>query len=357
MFRAAVIALLMIVTTPAALRAQTGPQPQQPVEEERMVTRTYDLTDLFRAPRNYPLPQSMVPATRLPGEEPLRGGGQSLFGGMEGEKSAAPSLFPQPVTAESIGQLLMGTIAPQSWRDAGGSLGSLRFIGARLVVSQTADNQKQIEDLLNIIRDEAGTAYMVSVQAQWIQFTPDDLRAITGKPSDATGAALKEVPDGLLTDAKVYARGQTLGYNGQTVHVASGRANTVITGMEPVVGTQAIGYSLQTVTVQSGVALQVTPQVLSDGKLISLDLHSIVSEIDDTAPLPDPRALDTDGPTTEPIEQTLGQRARIIAQQFSTTARIPVGKRVLIGGMTFDPGANAETGKQLYLVIEANAIK
>ena len=45
------------------------------------------------------------------------------------------------------------------------------------------------------------------------------------------------------------------------------------------------------------------------------------------------------------------------SQEFSTTARVPVGKKVLIGGMTFDPGANAEGAKQLYLVIEANAIK
>jgi hypothetical protein len=35
-----------------------------------------------------------------------------------------------------------------------------------------------------------------------------------------------------------------------------------------------------------------------------------------------------------------------------------VGRKVLVGGMTFNPGAAAGEGtKQLYLVVEANAIK
>src|SRR4029453_8303287 len=126
---------------------------------------------------------------------------------------------------------IMTTIAPESWRTAGGAIGSLQFIGTRLVVSQTPANQKQIEELLNSIREESGGGYLVSVQAYWVNFSADDLRAIAGNKGAAPDAAatLKEVPDALLTDAKGYSRGQALGFNGQTVHVASGRANTVVT--------------------------------------------------------------------------------------------------------------------------------
>ncbi len=360
MFRRTVfIALMLIVCAPAALRAQLAPTSGTPVDSEKTVIRTYDLTDLFRVPRDYPLTPAMVPATRLPSEDAFTGAtaakGSLTAGGMAAPDYGSPAQA--PATAESVAQLVMGTVDPESWRDAGGEIGSLRSIGSRLVVSQTAANQKQIEELLNGIREEGGGTHMVSVQAYWVHFTPEELSAIAGKPGDGAAAAtLREVSDALLAGANVYARGQTLGFSGQTVHVASGRANTVIIGMEPVVGTQAVGYQIQTATVQSGVALQVTPQVLSDGKLISLDLHSIVSEIDDAAPLPDPRALAKEGPTTQPIETTLGRRARIAAQQFSTTARIPAGKKILISGMTFDP-ASADSAKQLYLVIEANAIK
>ena len=375
---AASIAFVMILASPALLRAQAKapigslpgqPAPAQPanagapVETEKTVIRTYDLTELFRVPRNYPLPPSMVPTSHLAQVGQMVPGGGFEGGGMGG---MAPGAFggemgiaTQPPTSDTVVTLIMSTVAPESWREAGGAVGSARLLGARLVVSQTAANHKQIEDLLNGIRDEGGGAYMVTVNAYWVQLTPDDLRAIAGKPGDAAAAAatLKEVPDAMLTDAKVYSRGQTLGFNGQTVHVASGRANTVITGMEPVVGTQSVGYHLQTATVQSGVALQVTPQVLSEGKMISLDLHSIVSELGDAGALPDPRVLGRDGPTSQPIEQQLGKRPRVSAQQFSATARVPVGKKVLMGGMTFDPGASAEGARQLYLVIEANAIK
>ena len=376
MFRnAAAIALMTIVLSPATLFAQQrgapsqpSPQPVQnlgaPVESERTVIRTYDLTELFRVPRNYPLPPAMAPSSRL--EQIWRNAGagaDAMFGGPGG---MAPGGFggemgmptPPPPTTDSVVSLIMATVAPETWREAGGAIGSARLLGTRLVVSQTEANHKQIENLLNGIRDEGGGAYMVRVNAYWVQLTPDDLRAIAGKSTDAAAAAtLKEVPDALLTDAKLYSSGQTLGFNGQTVHVASGRANTIVTGIEPIVAQQAVGYKLETATVQSGVALQVTPQVLREGKMISLDLHSIVTELDDGAPLPDPRVLGQDGPTTKPIEQAIGNRSRVASQEFSTTARVPVGKKVLIGGMTFDPGASGDGARQLYLVIEANAIK
>ena len=363
MFRSAALAVFVVLMVASTLVcAQVAPTSSPPVESEKVIIRTYDLSDLFRAARHYPLPANMIPATGLPGDEPSRGGeSQSLFGG---RTTPEVQYVADPPTPQSIAQLIISTVAPESWRDNGDAIGNAKFIGTRLVVSQTLANHKQIEDLLNGIREEGGMSYMVSVRAYWVHFTPDDLRAIAGKGAgDATAAssALKEVPDALLSDDKIYSRGQTLGYNGQTVHVASGRANTIITGMEPVVGTQAVGYQLQTAVVRSGVALQVTPQVLSDGKLVSLDLHSIVSEITDAVGLPDPRPIGGGvsgrGPTTAPVEQLLGQRARIVGQEFSTTARIPVGKKVLIGGMTFDPAATAEGVKQLYLVVEASAMK
>ena len=50
-------------------------------------------------------------------------------------------------------------------------------------------------------------------------------------------------------------------------------------------------------------------------------------------------------------------RPAVIAQQLRTTARIPIHKKVLLGGMTLEPTAGeAANGAdpQLYLVVEAN---
>jgi hypothetical protein len=46
-----------------------------------------------------------------------------------------------------------------------------------------------------------------------------------------------------------------------------------------------------------------------------------------------------------------------IVQHFHTTVQIPVNKPVLIGGMTFNPSSDTPAGKQLYLVLEADAAK
>lgn len=46
-------------------------------------------------------------------------------------------------------------------------------------------------------------------------------------------------------------------------------------------------------------------------------------------------------------------RVNIVAQQLATSLRVPLGQPVLVGGMTFpESPTRAETGEQLYLVIE-----
>ena len=37
------------------------------------------------------------------------------------------------------------------------------------------------------------------------------------------------------------------------------------------------------------------------------------------------------------------------------TLRIPLGKPVVVGGMTLEPGEGLSDGKQLYLIVEATA--
>ena len=41
--------------------------------------------------------------------------------------------------------------------------------------------------------------------------------------------------------------------------------------------------------------------------------------------------------------------------ELKTSARVPLGKMVLIGGMTVDPNAGAPQGSQLYLFVEVTS--
>ena len=56
---------------------------------------------------------------------------------------------------EKIGQLvniLTSTVAPDSWRDAGGNLGTIRGFNTKLIISTTEANHREVEKVLQMIR-------------------------------------------------------------------------------------------------------------------------------------------------------------------------------------------------------------
>jgi hypothetical protein len=55
---------------------------------------------------------------------------------------------------DELTRLITETIEADSWRDAGGSVGSLRELGGRLIVTQTPENHKQLRALLVRLREE-----------------------------------------------------------------------------------------------------------------------------------------------------------------------------------------------------------
>ena len=49
-------------------------------------------------------------------------------------------------------------------------------------------------------------------------------------------------------------------------------------------------------------------------------------------------------------------RRNEVTQALQTTVRLPLGRKVLVGGMTLEPTPKGDA-QQLYLVIEADAVK
>jgi hypothetical protein len=63
--------------------------------------------------------------------------------------------------ADRVIQIIKETVAPDSWRDAGGAVGSIREINGRLVVAQTETNHALIARLLeeiDVVDDQAAAA-------------------------------------------------------------------------------------------------------------------------------------------------------------------------------------------------------
>jgi hypothetical protein len=59
---------------------------------------------------------------------------------------------PPDVVATELCDLIKSAVAPDSWRDYGGTVGSIRFFGGRLIVGQTRENHLAIEKVLGLLR-------------------------------------------------------------------------------------------------------------------------------------------------------------------------------------------------------------
>src|SRR5205823_14256259 len=96
------------------------------------------------------------------------GGGQSLFGGGGGGAGGAGA--EQQVTrqqlVDNITKLITETVAPDSWRDAGGTVGSLRELQGQLIVTQTPENQRLLTGLLEQLRETR--AIQVTVETRFL---------------------------------------------------------------------------------------------------------------------------------------------------------------------------------------------
>jgi hypothetical protein len=168
---------------------------------------------------------------------------------------------------------------------------------------------------------------------------------------------MTEVNEEWMKKQKVYCESQLTCFGGQTVHVASGRARQVTTDLTPIVGTNAVAFDPAVDSVLSGVTLQVTPQLIPGSETAILDVQTTASE---AGPAENPIRADGISATEPSVKAQISgavDRVSMISQEMKTTARVPLRKKVIVGGMTLDPSNAEEAGRQLYLVVEIDAVK
>ncbi|MBX3395338.1 MAG: hypothetical protein KF841_08215 [Phycisphaerae bacterium] len=109
----------------------------------------------------------------------LGGGGQGggnqggLFGGNEGNEEE-PDTGEDPM--QPIIRLIQETIDPESWREAGGNVGSISSLQQQLIVTQTSTAHAQLRDLLKDLRK--ARALQIAVEARYITVTRNWLEQI-----------------------------------------------------------------------------------------------------------------------------------------------------------------------------------
>jgi hypothetical protein len=351
-----IISLTLWCTNQSTRAADQDTQEKPPPPPVRHI---YDLTELVRDPF-IDTDTAVLPPTELGVTHQAQTRSQN-------SSQQARDLNSVQSRLEEIRKLIQSEIDPVSWHDNGGSEGSMLAYDTRLIITTSAQNHAQISQMLAELQKQSSRP--VRLRATWAALTDDELKAVLDPPSETNNnnagvrivnlAALDRIKDAVRYRAEI----NTL--HGQRVNVTAGRARSVLSGLEAVVGNGAAALEPTIDLVLAGACLQVRPILSADSATVTLDLRCVISRWDaaDAAPRKIPQAVASTQPTgapappppppaTQPAPAAEIERLNMPVQLIATTAKIPTGRAALIGGMTADHGAK-DDHRPLYLIIEA----
>src|SRR5262249_54626 len=109
--------------------------------------------------------------------------------------------------------------------------------GGRLIVTQNQEIHNAIRDLLNALRNtQGGGQSTVTIRAWWLRLDNAQYQKLTSGMPPASPPAVDRKQLKHLAGDKGVASGQLTCFDGQTVHIISGRFRNAITSVIPVVG-------------------------------------------------------------------------------------------------------------------------
>lgn len=303
------------------------------------------------------------------------------------------------ITVDELVAVIESLIAPGTWESSDGR-GRIHVVGTAMVVQHDDDTHKAIAKFLAQLRN-ANSRRTVSIEAQWLLLDSRELEQLSGE-ADTDGGPLAVDVDALskFTRRGTSLRGSTNCFSGQRVYVVSGSKRTIVKGVVPVVGSTfdtdaagrladrhpqpspswkagrlrvstvafreeeelhdisvrqaAVGFQPIVEEVVMGVRLEVRPTLVGNGETAIVDLKSTISSL---------RTGASDMPQPIP-HQSMPEidRVPIETAELATTLEVPLGKAVLVGGLTQDPSDRSESPDdnasdaserpQMYLVIK-----
>ena len=110
---------------------------EEDLERDGGELRIYDVRDLVVADMKRQAPT---------------GGGTDCFPATQPQTLFGDGGHGYQIAVDNLKQIVMHTVDPESWRDAGGTLGSMFDFNGRLLITQTPENHTAITKLLELIR-------------------------------------------------------------------------------------------------------------------------------------------------------------------------------------------------------------
>ncbi|QDU89182.1 hypothetical protein Pla175_25690 [Pirellulimonas nuda] len=373
-------------------------------QESPLVLRTYPIGDVVLEVSDYPYEGSTTSGRStggLGGGGFMGGGGGGYAGGAGGAVSApGPHQPANPaITIDAIIEAMTGAIEPESWAVNGEGDASVAVLGRMLVVSQTQDVHQQIESFLQLVRQNAEGRRTVGIDARWLMLTSDDLAKLTDQEQGAGPLLVNKAPLEEFTRRSTSRRAITNCFSGQLVHVVSGTRKNVVTGFIPVVGDLAdpgvagrlaqaaprrspfrtvqfssgqgvsdsgfaeapssnVGYQPLVQSEVFGVVLEIRPTTIAENQdEVIVDLSSTLKSQASSEPA---------GPPALAARSLAPQidRVEVNTAHLATTFIMPLGKPVLVGGLSYLPDSSVAAGEalqadpssqetpQAYLVLE-----
>lgn len=308
------------------------------------VRRIYDVTDLVTPPAVEAESTGVTPPTDLTTPRRSQGSGSGI-------PPQRPSRPTQGEQVDQLVKLIEESIDPTSWRDNGGSDGWIRGYQTRLIVIASPDNQEKVATLISDLRESEGRT--VRIRATWAALSEEELKSVlVPVEKQGRGPRLVEVPAVERLKGAVRFRAEINCLNGQRVNVMAGRARSVLTSLDAVIGNAAAAMEPTIDLVLSGATLTVTPVLAGNGSAVVLDVRAVAGRWDkaDAAPIKLPAPVASSQPAgAPPAPPTEVERVNMPVHVVATAVRVPVGVATLAGGMT---AADAEDGRPVYLILE-----
>ncbi|HEY8668337.1 MAG TPA: hypothetical protein VIL86_16930 [Tepidisphaeraceae bacterium] len=348
------MAYALVIVTVLLGRAAMADDPPPPPP----TTSVYDIRDIVADIPDFTGTTTPLSPTELYPSQPTtspHSGDVVMFSGADTE-AATDDRVTRKERTDQIIKLIQDTIQPESWKDCGGDIGSIRELRGRLIITNSVDNHRQVAMLLEELRK--GNAETITIEADWIVIAPDDLKDLLKKPTGNEPASLPREVDG---DVLKQMRGKAPNshaeiscLNSQGIEMISGRMRSALIDLEPVVGNSAAAFKPTTSMILSGARLRIRPLVQGDHAIVHV--QTVVCDWDKADGVMHVNS-EVAASTTRPADDTLKlstnemQRVDGSASHFATSLKMPLNRPVLVGGMTVDPRAKTQDNKRIYLVL------
>jgi Flp pilus assembly secretin CpaC len=375
--------------------------------DRNTITRVYDIRDLIiDIPDFTDAPDFSLQSTTQQGQAGGGGGGgggQGLFQNSQDRSQELDEGRTRQEMIDEIIQLITETVSPDSWRDAGGTTGSVRELQGQLIVTQTPENQRQLVALLAQLRETR--AIQVTIEARFLTVSRNFMEDIgidadfafnirnngrrtwspilinqdntftatpsTGVPGSIASTLDTSVPAfstaatylddfqvNLLLRATQAARNASIVtaprvtlFNGQRSYVLVATQRAYISDLNAQVGTGVGIFDPEIGTVQSGVLLDVSATVSADRKYVMMTLRPQLAQLLNLAEFTfQVGAAGTGIDPNNPFIGNAGVPTGIIQQpelqitEVRTTVSVPDGGTLLLGGQTIAGEIEVEQG-------------